>query len=208
MLVATPALVAGWALAGFYGSLGPALIGQLAGSDSLLLGGLALFTLAGTAALSVPLLRTTAPRVVMLVGPIALLLGVGLVLLATTVSAVALFFVGTAVAGVGFGAGFQGAVQTVTPLAAVDERAGVISVIYLVSYLAMGLPAIVAGVLVVHGGGVMSTAREYGAALMLLAALAALGLVWRRAEHTPATDGPTPLAGEPHLQAEVRCPAC
>jgi hypothetical protein len=208
MLVATPALVAGWALAGFYGSLGPALIGQLAGSDSLLLGGLALFTLAGTAALSVPLLRTTAPRVVMLVGPIALLLGVGLVLLATTVSAVALFFVGTAVAGVGFGAGFQGAVRTVAPLAAVDEHAGVISVIYLVSYLAMGLPAIVAGVLVVHGGGVMSTAREYGAALMLLAALAALGLVWRRAEHTPATDGPTPLAGEPHLQAEVRCPAC
>jgi MFS family permease len=208
MLVAAPALVAGWALAGFYGSLGPALIRQLAGSDSLLLGGLALFTLAGSAALSVPLLRTTAPRTVMLVGPIALLIGVGIVLLSTTVSGVALFFVGTALAGVGFGAGFQGAVRTVAPLAAVHDRAAVLSVIYLVSYLAMGLPAILAGVLVVHGGGVMSTAREYGAALMLLAALAALGLVWRRVENTPAPDGPTPLAGRPHLQEEVRCPAC
>ena len=32
-----------------------------------------------------------------------------------------------------------------------------------ISYLAMGLPAVIAGVLVVHGGGVVTTAREYGA---------------------------------------------
>jgi hypothetical protein len=37
------------------------------------------------------------------------------------------------------------------PLARPAERAGVISVAYVICYLAMGLPAIIAGVLVTHG---------------------------------------------------------
>ena len=91
----------------------------------------------------------------------------------------ALFLAGTAIAGVGFGGGFQGAIRTIAPLAAPHERAGVLSIIYLASYLALGLPAILAGVLVVHGS-ILSTSREYGATIMLLAALAMLGLIVQR----------------------------
>jgi predicted MFS family arabinose efflux permease len=180
MLIAAPALVAGWALAGFYGSLGPALMAHLTGSDSPALGGLALFILAGTAALAVPLLRSTPPRSVMLIGTIALLAGVATTLVATATSSVALFVAGTAIAGVGFGGCFQGAIRTIAPLAAADERAGVLSIIYFVSYIALGLPAIGAGALVAHGSGILSTSREYGAAIMLLAALAMLGLIIQR----------------------------
>jgi MFS family permease len=179
MLIAMPALVAGWALAGFYGSLGPALIAHLTGSDSPALGGLALFILTASAALAVPLLRSTPPPTVMLIGTIALLTGVATTLLATTVSSEALFLAGTAIAGVGFGGGFQGAIRTIAPLAAPHERAGVLSIIYLASYLALGLPAILAGALVVHGS-ILSTSREYGATIMLLAALAMLGLIVQR----------------------------
>ena len=68
----------------------------------------------------------------------------------------ALFFAGTAVAGVGSGAGFQGALRTVLPLAGPQERAGVLSLLYVVSYLALGLPAVIAGFLVVHGGAAFS----------------------------------------------------
>jgi MFS family permease len=89
------------------------------------------------------------------------------------------FFVGTAVAGVGFGGGFQGAIRSVLPLAAPHERAGVLSIVYVISYLALGLPAVIAGVVAVHGGGVLTTAREYGIAVMLLAALALLALARR-----------------------------
>jgi hypothetical protein len=67
----------------------------------------------------------------------------------------------------------------VLPLAESHERAAVLSTIYVLSYLALGLPAVVAGFLVVHGG-VLSTAREYGLAVMVLAALALLGLVAQR----------------------------
>jgi len=37
-------------------------------------------------------------------------------------------------------AGFQGGIRLVAPLARPDERAGVLSVLYLVSYLGLGSP--------------------------------------------------------------------
>jgi MFS family permease len=117
---------------------------------------------------------------VALVGTIALLTGVATTLLATTTISVSLFLVGTAIAGVGFGGCFQGAIRTIAPLAAPHERAGVLSIIYLASYLALGLPAILAGALVAHGNGILSTSREYGATIMLLAALAMLGRIVQR----------------------------
>jgi MFS family permease len=106
MLIAIPALVAGWALAGFYGSLGPALIAHLSGSDSPALGGLALFILTASAALAVPLLRST-PRFVMLIGTIALLTGVATTLLATTTSSEALFLAAQPSPGSGSAAPFK-----------------------------------------------------------------------------------------------------
>jgi hypothetical protein len=45
-------------------------------------------------------------------------------------------------------------------------------VLYVIPYLAMGLPAVLAGVRVVHGGGILTTAREYGVAVVVLAVLA------------------------------------
>ena len=43
-----------------------------------------------------------------------------------------------------------------------------LSVIYLVSYLALSLPAIIAGVVVVGTGSLEFTARGYGIAVILL----------------------------------------
>ena len=142
----------------------------------MLLGGLPLFVIALAAAVTVLFIGDTAPRTVMLVGASALLVGVGVTLIAISTGSATIFFVGAAIAGVGFGAGFQGALRSVLPLAHPHERAGVLSSVYVVCYLAMGLPAVVAGFLVVHGGGVLTTAREYGVTVMVLAALALLGL--------------------------------
>jgi len=86
------------------------------------------------------------------------------------------------VAGMGFGAGFQGAVRTVVPFATSRERAGVLSVIFVVSYVAMGAPAMLAGYLLAHGGNVFATAREFGAVVMVLAGLALVGNLTARAK--------------------------
>lgn len=177
-MVAIPTLVAIWALAGLYGSLGPALVRTVSGSTSVILGGLALFVLAAFAALTVLLVRTADPGRTALAGSVALAAGVGLSLLAVAEQAIVPFYVGGAIAGVGFGAGFQGALRTVLPLAEPHERAGVLSIVYVVCYLSMGLPAVIGGVLAVHGGVVL-TAREYGGAVIVLAALAFAGGLWR-----------------------------
>jgi predicted MFS family arabinose efflux permease len=126
----------------------------------------------------------------LLLGTVSLLVGAGVTLLAISSSSELVFLAGTSVAGIGFGSGFQGAIRTVVPLAADDERAGVLSVIFLVSYLSMGLPAVIAGYLVVHGGGLMTTAREYTVAVMALAALALVGLARRRGSAPARPEAP------------------
>ena len=182
LLLATPALVGAWALAGFYGSLGPALIRKVAGSHSLVLGGMLVFALAGSGALLVFVTRNHAPEKVMALGTALLFGGVALTLVAIGASSVSLFFLGTALAGAGFGGGFQGGIRTVLPLAGAQERAGVLSVLWVIAYLSMGVPAVLGGIRAAHGGGLFITAREYGLAVMLLAALAFVGSVWRKPE--------------------------
>jgi len=175
VLLAAPALVATWALAGFYGSLGPALVRRTLGSSSVLMGGLTLFILAGSGALTVLLLRGWAALRIMNSGAVALIVGVGLTLVAAAHGTASLFFVGAVLAGAGFGAGFQGAIRTVLPRTAAADRAGVLSVLYVISYLAMGVPAVLGGLRVVHGHGLLATSREYGEAVMVLGALALAG---------------------------------
>ena len=175
ILIAAPVLIAVWALAGFYASLAPSLVRSSFGLDSSLLGGVALFVLAGSAGISVLLTQRLEPRTLMIYGAAVLFAGVAIAVSSLSYHSAAAFFLGTALAGSGFGTGFQGAIKTVVPLAAPQERGGVLSVIFVVSYLAMGLPAVIAGYLVARHGDLFVTAREFGAVVMVLAALALAG---------------------------------
>ncbi|MET7647719.1 MFS transporter [Streptomyces sp. NPDC005426] len=180
VLNAAPVLFAVWALAGFYASLGPSLVRTMTHSTSAVYGGLALFVLAGVGAAATLVLHSAAPRTVMFTGIGTLVAGVALTLVAIGNGSPALFFFGSALAGMGFGSGFQGGIRTVMPLTAAHERSGVLSLLYVVCYLGMGVPSVVAGYLVVHAGGLLSTAREYGTAVIVLALLALVGLLSER----------------------------
>jgi predicted MFS family arabinose efflux permease len=176
LAIAAPSLVAVWALAGFYGSLGPSLAGIVGHSHSTILGGASLFVLAASGSLSVLAFHRVDPRHFALAGTGLVIVGVLAVLWSVSMHDVVGFFVGTAVAGAGFGGGFQGGLRTIVALAGPAERAGVISIAYVICYLAMGLPAILAGILVVHGT-VTGTAQVFGAAVIALAALTGAGLL-------------------------------
>jgi MFS family permease len=186
LLLALPVLVAVWALAGFYGSLGPMLVRSMVGSNTPLLGGLSLFVLAACAGLSVLVLQHREPKDMMMFGVASLFAGVAITLMSLFYSAIALFFLGSAIAGVGFGAGFQGAVRTVVPFASPHERAGVLSIVFVICYIAMGVPAVVAGWMVAQHGNIVATAQIFGAVIMALACAALLGSVLRAATK-PAT---------------------
>ena len=181
VLAAAPVLFAVWALAGLYAALGPSIVPALTGNESVVLGSASLTALTVTAVSSVYLLRNVPARTVLVWGIAGLVAGVAITLVALGAGSVALFFVGTAVSGVGFGAGFQGGIRTVVPEAEPHERAGVLSLLFVVSYLGMGVPAVAAGFGATDGLGLLGSARVYGIALIVLAGLALAGLRRTRA---------------------------
>jgi predicted MFS family arabinose efflux permease len=179
---AVPSIVAPWALAGLYLSLGPSLAAQAAGSPNLLWGGLLIFLLCGTGAAAAFALRGISSRTAMLAGCLFLLAGTAVTCgaIATTTSAALL--AGTAVAGVGLGLAFLGAFRVTTALATPRQRAGLVAAIFIVLYLAFSVPALIAGVAATTFG-LHSTALVYSASLAAMAAAATCILVPRPRRH-------------------------
>ncbi|NHC47174.1 MFS transporter [Motilibacter aurantiacus] len=172
-LVAAPVVVATWAMGGLYLSLGPSLAVGVFGLDSHLVGGVVVATLMAPGALASVAMRDAAPRSVMRGGAGVLVLGTAATLLAIDLSWAPLFFVGTAIAGLGFGSAFLGAFKSLVALAAPHERAELFSAVFVVSYLAFSIPAVVAG-LAVPSAGLRATATAYGLVVIVLALVAAL----------------------------------
>ncbi|NWE69276.1 MFS transporter, partial [Pseudomonas gingeri] len=178
-----PVDIAVWAVGGFYSSLAPSLVRAATGSTSNLIGGglVAILTLSGAAAIFS--LRERPADKVLQLGAGLLAVGVSLILMAVHEASLALFFVGTLVAGSGFGAGFLGALRSVVPLALPHERAGLMSAFYVLSYLAFCLPAFLAGSLS-RTFGLIATTQGYGGILIVLSVAALLALRLQRPAKT------------------------
>lgn len=194
-LIALPSLVATWALGGLYLSLGPSLAAAVLHLRSHLIGGLVVAALAGSGSLASYVLRDREPRTLMVGGSTVLAAGVALTLPALAIGSAALFFTGTVVAGIGFGTSFLGAFRTLAGLARAGERAELFAAVYLVSYLAFSLPAIVAG-FVTTRVGLTATATGYGIVVLALAlsALGALLVHDRVTRRTPVVTCPKAMA--------------
>jgi len=185
LLLVLPADIAAWALGGFFLSLAPSLLAAATGSNSVLNGGLAVAALTISGAISIMNLRLRPPQLALLIGSSFLAMGVSVVLLAVNLGWLWLFFTGTVVAGVGFGASFLGALRLLLPLAHAHERAGLMSTFLAFSYLAFCVPALVAG-LAVKTEGLIVTTNVYGAVVVVLALLALGGLLLQRAARIKA----------------------
>ena len=192
---AVPCIVAGWALGGLYLSLGPSLAAAATGSPNLLWGGLVIFLLCGTGAIAAFALRSLSPRAAMLAGCLCLLAGMAVTFGAIATTTSPAFLIGTTVAGVGFGLAFQGSFRMITALAKPDDRAGLVTAIYIVGYLAFSIPALIAGVATTHFG-LHPTALVYSASLAALAA-AAVGILLLRPGGKPVRLAPAARAVMP-----------
>lgn len=171
-----PINIAVWALGGFYASLAPSLVRTATGSTSNLIGGATVAVLTVTGALMIYSLRDRPADKVLRLGGSLLPVGVTLILMAVHSASLPLFFVGTLVAGCGFGAGFLGALRSVVPLALPHERAGLMSAYYVLSYLAFCLPSLLAGNLT-QTFGLVATTDGYGAVLIILSVSALFALM-------------------------------
>lgn len=171
----TPLIIAVWALAGFYLSLVPSLVTAITGNGAPLVGGAVVGALTISGSLTVFFLRHYGPSTSLRLGVPAMLTGVAAVLFGTHLANASLLIFATLIAGVGFGANFVGAARSIMPLAAPEERAGLLATFYVECYLASSLPAIAAGFLA-RSHGLVTTTNIYGAALMLLTLAGAAGL--------------------------------
>jgi MFS family permease len=179
LLRVVPVDISLWALGGFYLSLGPTLARTVTHHDAPLIGGLLVFALMFSGAVGILLMRNQPARRVLLVGTSALIVGVAVTLLGVHLGSPLLLYLGTVIAGFGFGVAFLGALRSVMPLAHAHERGGLMATFFVLSYLAFALPALAAGSLTQHLGLLPAT-HLYGAVLMLLAAVALVGLLRQR----------------------------
>lgn len=176
---AVPVMIASWALGGMVLSLGGSVLAVIFGLTNHAEVGVLIALLPAAGALGAFLLRDVEPVPMTRVGTGALVAGAVLVFVSLATSTLWLFVVAAIVAGAGFGVGFLGALREVTQLAEPHERAGLLSAVYVVSYLGFSIPAVVGGVLVTHLG-LLHTALGYSAFVGVVAAAALVGAVATR----------------------------
>ncbi|MGW6710107.1 MFS transporter [Streptomyces sp. NPDC054956] len=166
-------IVAVWSVGGFYLSLGPHLALSLLRSTNYLAGGATVALLAGAATAAQLLLGRTAALRTAVLGLLGLLAGLALVLLGLGLGSAPVFLAATAVLGAGWGAAFLGSFRALSELAEPEHRGELTAAVYVFAYLAMSVPAVLAGLLTnIHG--LHRTSVGFMAAVAAVCALALL----------------------------------
>ncbi|MFJ9047999.1 MFS transporter [Streptomyces sp. NPDC102347] len=177
LLTTGTAIVAIWALGGFYSSLGPVLVRLVAPAAPQAALGMVFFTFSAAAALTMWVLRRTDPLTSAIGGCTVVLPATLLTLSGLHGVGLPAVHGGAALGGAAFGAVSQGVLRML--LASLDEqyRAATLAAYYVLSYLSMSLPAIAAGA-ATQCYGLRTTSHAYAvvAALLAAAALTALAV--------------------------------
>ncbi|MDT8895873.1 MFS transporter [Halomonas sp. I1] len=174
-----PACIASWSLGGFSLSLGPVLARQVSGIDNAMIGGLLVCLLAVMGALGVWCLQRQNTRWILVLSGVLLPLGMAIVLWGVVRHDILILLAGITVAGPGFGAGFMGAMRAIMSLAPQGERASLMAVLYVASYLSASLPALMAGI-ATQRFGLEPTVYGYGAYVIVLSLSALVGVLSQR----------------------------
>lgn len=171
-------LAAIWSLCGVYLALAPSMIAAAFSIYSGVVHGLAVTVQTGVAAFAPMGLRRLDAHRAAAVSMAAVAVGAGLAAIALSTASTTLFFVATAVGGIGLGGGFSSVVRILAGLAQAHDRAGLFAALFVASYIALGAPPMIAGVAIGHFG-LLPTARIYF--LIVLIAAIAGGIAYARA---------------------------
>jgi MFS family permease len=171
-------VMSSWSIGGLFLSLGPQLSGSLFHTTNHLVSGVPVFALAGSAAIGQLVFGRTAPWLGAAAGSVALAVGLVIIVLAAALDSSVLLLVGGVVGGTGFGVAFLGALRVLSVAIPPEHRGAVMSAFYVVAYLSLSLPAVVAGFLITPLG-LESTFEIFGSIVAGVALLVALE-AWRQ----------------------------
>jgi MFS family permease len=189
-VAAAPVVAAVWMLAGLSGGLAPSMVGSVFHHDNGFLYGLVGFIAPAFSAVVGLAFARVDPRRAMTIGIYASIVGALGIIAGVLAGSLVGMMAGQAVAGVAFGAAFTAALRLIFPLATAHQRAGVVSGIYLVSYVALGVPVVIAGYLA-GPLGTVSAVAWYTALTVLFAVISLIAQV--RIQHRARRAEPNPI---------------
>lgn len=169
---AVPVLITTWAMGGLYLALAPSVILHVFNVDNGILNGLAITVLSGIGAIAPSYLKHFSLPAATVISLYSILLGILLILAALLTGSLSWFFIATSISGIGFGGAFSAIIQSLAPSVQKHERAGLFTAIFVVCYLALSVPAMLAGLLV-KPLGLKITVTYY---LLALFTIAVVGL--------------------------------
>jgi len=165
-----PVLLGGWMFSALFIGLAPTIVNGIFHIHSGFVDGATVFIAPGLAAVSGFVLGRFTPRTALIVGSVAVAVGIAIVVAGIGFEVLPLVWLGGVVGGFGFGASFSGSLRLLGPFAAANQRAELFAAVFLVAYLSFGVPAIILGQLVaplgllttVIGFGVVTLAASFG----------------------------------------------
>ncbi|HEX6679531.1 MAG TPA: MFS transporter [Gaiellaceae bacterium] len=165
----------GFAVAGVFGSVAPAFLGQILGLTSHALAGLVVFILFSTSILGQLLVLRLSDRRALVWGCVLLAGGVGLLALALWAESLAALIAAAAVVGTGLGVVIGAGLAAINQRAPIEQRGETASSFFVVMYVGLSLPVIGVGV-AAQSFGLREAGIAFSAAVaaLVLAVLASL----------------------------------
>jgi len=170
---AIPAIVAGWSLTGMFLALAPSLVRDVLHVRSGAAGGLCITVLFIANSVGGLSAARRQARAATLLGAVLLVLGAAGLLAALAFASLVVFIGGSIIAGLGVGLTFNGTLRGISTATTATARSEVFSAAFLVSYAALGLPSLAAG-LAAPKWGLQNTSYLYTAFIGALSLVATI----------------------------------
>lgn len=196
-LASVPALVATWSLGGLYLSLGSSVASRVFGVDNHGAAGAILFVFFACAALTSLFITDRPSTVKAAYGLPALAAGVVISLAGVLAESLPLYIVGSIVAGSGWAATFLSAMDNITAATPPAQRGQVFSSVFVASYLAFSVPAVIAGIVVSHIGLRDTIIGYVGYVLAMVMIAATFAVTMHRRATTAVRDSVEDAAAHP-----------
>ena len=175
-LAQLPAMAAAFALSGLYLSLGSSIVGGLLGVANHFLAGTVLAAFYASAALAPPIYRVLPESRRQPAGFGALGVGVLITMIAALTHSLPADLIGSVLAGLGFGLTWSTVVSAMTAATPAERRGQTFAAVFVASYIAFSVPALIAGLAITHVG-MLSTVVGYVCFELLLVIAASLAAV-------------------------------
>jgi MFS family permease len=194
-ILAALAVLASWSIGALFFSLGPQLALHVFHSSNVIVSGVGIMALAGSATFAQLLTARVAPWIAASIGSIALAAGMLIIVLASATGSSVAYLAGSIVGGAGFGAAFLGGLRALVAAIPPQHRAAVMAAFFVAAYGSLSVPAVLAGVLVTHIS-LQTTFEIFGSAVAGIALLVAFQ-AWRTRPNSLRVPSTAPAPAQP-----------